>query len=80
MLQLQVITITTAFQKILDESNCKPNNRWVDKGSKFYNRSITSWLQDIEMYSAVRISKYKNIFTKGYTPNWSGEVSVIKKK
>ena len=27
----------------------------------------------------VRISKYKNIFAKGYTPNWSEEVSVIKK-
>ena len=27
----------------------------------------------------VRISKYKNIFTKGCTPNWSEEVFVIKK-
>ena len=27
----------------------------------------------------VRISKYKNIFTKGYMPNWSEEVFVIKK-
>ena len=27
----------------------------------------------------VRISKYKNIFTKGYTPNWSEEVFVIEK-
>ena len=27
----------------------------------------------------VRISKYKNIFAKGYTPNWSKEVFVIKK-
>ena len=26
----------------------------------------------------VRISKYKNIFTKGYTPNWSKEIFVIK--
>ena len=26
----------------------------------------------------VRLSKYKNIFTKGYTPNWSEEVFVIK--
>ena len=25
----------------------------------------------------VRISKYKNIFAKGYTPNWFEEVSVI---
>ena len=27
----------------------------------------------------VRISKYKNIFDEGYTPNWSEEVFVIKK-
>ena len=27
----------------------------------------------------VRISKYKNDFAKGYTPNWSEEVFVIKK-
>ena len=25
----------------------------------------------------VRISKYKNVFTKGYTPNWSEEVFVV---
>ena len=28
----------------------------------------------------VRRSKYKNIFAKGYTPNWSEEIIVIKKK
>ena len=27
----------------------------------------------------VRISKYKNIFAKGYTPNWFEEIFVIKK-
>ena len=27
----------------------------------------------------VRISKYKNIFAKGYTPNWSEDVFVISK-
>ena len=27
----------------------------------------------------VRISKYKNIFAKGYTPNWSKEIFVVKK-
>ena len=27
----------------------------------------------------VRISKYKNVFANGYTPNWSKEVFVIKK-
>ena len=37
-----------------------------DKGPKF------------KVSNHVRISKYKNIFAKGYTPNWSEEVSVIK--
>ena len=27
----------------------------------------------------VRISKYKNIFAKGYTPNWSEKVFVVSK-
>ena len=47
------ITITNAFQKLLKESNRKPNKIWVDKGSEFYNRSMKSWLEknDIEMYS-----------------------------
>ena len=47
------IKITNAFQKILDESNCKPNKIWVDKGSKCYNRSMKLWLEknDLEIYS-----------------------------
>ena len=37
----------------MDESNCKPNKIWVEKGSEFYNRSMGSFLQnnDIEIYS-----------------------------
>ena len=31
------ITITNAFQKILNKSNRKPNKMWADKGSEFYN-------------------------------------------
>ena len=157
------VTIVDAFQKILKESNRKPNKIWVDKGSEFYNKSFKKWLKDndIEMYSIhnkgksvvaerfigtlenkifkhmtvisknvyfdvlddivnkynntvhrtikmkpidvkdntyidsnkevndkdpkfkvrdhVRISKYKNIFAKGYTSNWPEEVFVIKK-
>ena len=33
----------------------------------------------LKVVDHVRISKYKNIFAKGYTPNWSEEVFVIKK-
>ena len=32
-----------------------------------------------EVGDHVRISKYKNIFTKGYTPNWSEKDFVINK-
>ena len=31
------ISIVNAFQKILKESDRKPNKIWVDKGSEFYN-------------------------------------------
>ena len=40
------ITITNAFQEILDQSCRKPNKIWVDKGSEFYNRSMILWQQD----------------------------------
>ena len=157
------VSIVNAFQKILKESDRKPNKIWVDKGSEFYNNSFKKWLKDndIEMYSInnegkyivaerfirrlktkiykymilvsknvyidklddivseynntyhrtikmkpvdvkdntyvdskkevngkdpkfkvgdrVRISKYKNIFVKGYTLNWSEEVFVVNK-
>ena len=55
------VTITNAFQKILNDSarrqnqskGPKPNKIWVDKDSKFYNNSFKKWLKDnnIEMYS-----------------------------
>ena len=47
------VTIVDAFQKILDDSDRKPNKIWVDKESEFYNNSFKKWLRDndIEIYS-----------------------------
>ena len=47
------INITNAFENILDKWNRKPHKIWVDKGIKFCNRSLKSFLQTngIEMYS-----------------------------
>ena len=157
------VSIVTAFQSVLKQSNRKSNKIWVDKGSEFYDASLKKWLRDndIVMYSTnnegksvvaerfirtlkskiykymtsisknvyidklddivdeynntyhttikmkpidvkdntyintdketndkdpkfkvddrVRISKYKNIFAKDYTPNWSEEIFVIEK-
>ena len=47
------VSIVDAFQKILDDSDRKPNKIWVDERSEFYNNSFKKWLKDIdiEMYS-----------------------------
>ena len=157
------ISIVNAFNKIIKQSNRKPNKIWVDQESEFYNRVFKKWLSDndIIMYSTfnesksvlaerfirtlknklykhmtsigknvyyhvldvivneynntkhntikmkpkdvknvnkrvyideyneksarynvgdrVRISKFKNIFAKGYTPNWSREIFIVNK-
>ena len=41
--------ISNAFQNILDESNRKPNIIWVNKSSEFYNISMKSFLQNINI-------------------------------
>ena len=47
------VSIVNGFQKILKESNQKPNKIWIEKGSEFYNNSFKKRLKDndIEMYS-----------------------------
>ena len=156
------ISIVNAFDKIIKQSNRKPNKIWVDQGGEFYNNVFKKWLSDndIIMYltynegksvvaerfirtlknklykhmtatgkkvyyvlddvvnkynntkhstikmkpidvkdnnkrvyidehnekdsrfkvgDRVRISKFKNIFAKGYTPNWSKEIFIVNK-
>ena len=155
------ISVTNRFNKIIKQSNRKPNKIWVDQGGEFYNNVFKKWLSDnnIIMYSTynegksvvaerfirtlksklykhmtaigknvyydvlddvvnkynntkhstikmkpivennkrvyidehnkkdnrfkvddrVRISKFKNIFAKGYTPNWSSEIFTVDK-
>ena len=156
------ISIVNAFDKIIKQSERKPNKIWVDQGSEFYNNNLKKWLSDnnIIMYSTynegksvvaerfvrtlknklykhmtdtgknvyydvlddivkeynntkhstikmkpidvkdnkrvyivehnekhsrfkvgdrVRISKFKNIFAKGYTPSWSREIFIVDK-
>ena len=44
-----------------------------------YNKNRNKKDPKFKVDDHVRISKYKNIFAKGYTPNWSEEVFVISK-
>ena len=50
------------------------DNIYIDIGKESNDEDPKFKIVDI-----VRISKYKNTFVKGYTPNWSEEVFVIKK-
>ena len=47
------ISIVNAFNKIVKQSNRKPNKIWVDQGGEFYNHNFKKWLSsnDIIMYS-----------------------------
>ena len=44
-----------------------------------YNEESNKKDLEFKVGDHVRISKYKNIFGKGYTPNWSEEIFVVKK-
>ena len=44
-----------------------------------YNKNLNKKDTKFKVGNHVRISKYKNIFAKGYTPNWSEEVFLISK-
>ena len=50
------------------------SNTYIDFSKEVNDKNPKSKIVD-----NVRISKYKNVFTKGYNPNWSEEVFVIKK-
>ena len=44
-----------------------------------YNEDFNKKDPKFKVGDHVRISKYKNIFAKGYAPNWSGEVLLLVK-
>ena len=50
------------------------DNTYIDFEKEVNNKDPTFKIGDY-----VRISKYKNIFAKGYMPNWSEEVFIISK-
>ena len=53
----------------------------VDKSDSYDEYNVDSNEKDPKFKAAdhVRISKYKNIFAKGYTSNWSEEVFAVSK-
>ena len=50
----------------------------IDVGDE-YNENSNEKDPKIKVGDHVRISKFKNVFAKGYTPNWSEEIFIVKK-
>ena len=61
---------TTIKMKPIDVKN----NTYINTSKKIYYKDPKFKVGD-----RVKISKYKNIFAKGYIPNWSEEVLLLKK-
>ena len=50
------------------------DNTYID-----FKKEVNDKNPKFKVGDRVRISKYKNIFAKGYMPNWSEEIFIIKK-
>ena len=58
--------------------NMKPIDVTDDSYSE-YDEDFNKKDPEFKDGDSIRISKYKNIFAKGYTPSWSEEVFVVSK-
>ena len=78
------------YYDVLDDIVKKYNNTWHStikmKPKDVKDNNFTVYIEEsnekdpkFKMGYHVRISKYKNIFAKGYTPNWSEEIFIVNK-
>ncbi|XP_071579079.1 uncharacterized protein, partial [Temnothorax nylanderi] len=73
-----------AVAEIIRRSGRCPSNLQTDMGKEFYNTDVQRLvrkhgLAKFKAGDSVRVSKYKTIFEKGYSPNWTTEVFKIVK-
>ena len=55
------------------------DNTYIDSAQLHSSKEVNDKDPKFKVGDHVRISKYKNIFAKGYMPNWSEEIFIIKK-
>ena len=78
------------YYDVLDDIVKKYNNTWHStikmKPKDIGDNNFTEYVEEsnkkdpkFKVGDRVRISKYKNVFAKGYVPNWSEEVFVVNK-
>ena len=50
------------------------DSAYIDSTELRFKKEVNDKDPKFKVGDHVRISKYKNIFAKGYTPNWSEEI------
>ena len=82
------VTVTgkNVYYDVLDDVVNEYNNTIKMKPKNVKDDNKRVYIDEYNKRSArfnvndrVRISKFKNIFAKGYTPNWSGEIFIVDK-
>ena len=83
------VTNKNVYYGVLDDAVNKYNNTWqnsikiqpidVKDNKRVYINEHNETNSRFNVGDRVRISKFKNIFAKGYTPNWSTEIFIINK-
>ena len=75
------------FNYIVDEYNNTYHRTTKMKSTDVKNYSFAKYYEEynekyhqFKVNDHVRVSKSKNIFAKGYAPNWSEKIFVAKKK
>ena len=60
------ISIVNAFNKIIKQSNRKPNKIWVDQGGEFYNRVFKKWLSDNDIITYSTFNEGKSVVAESF--------------
>ena len=82
-------TVKNVYYDVLDDVVSKYNNTKhstikmkpidVKNNKRVYIDEHNEKVSKFKVGDRVRISRYKNIFAKGYAPNWSSEIFIVDK-
>ena len=60
------ISIVNAFNKIIKQSERKPNKIWVDQGGESYNNVFKKWLSDNDIIMHSTYNEGKSVVTERF--------------
>ena len=59
-------TVLDAFKYIVETSRRKPMYIWVDEGKEFYNKEMTAWLKDENIFRYSTHSEHKSAIAERF--------------